>query len=299
MIHKTLDEIYIRGRSKGVKRLAVACAHDLETLKAVAQGRKEGVLNSILIGKTEIIKKLLTKIGEKERDYLLLEEGDPDRAAATAVQLVKDNQADFLMKGYLNTANMLRAVINKERGLGTGRIISHINIMELASYKKLLIITDVGIMLEPNLHQKKEIIENAVDVFRKMGYQKPKVAVLAAIEQVNPRMPETLDAAELMKMNQDGEIKNCLVEGPLSFDIAMSGEIAKRKKFASKVAGDADVLVVPNVVAGNLLAKGLGMFGNTQSVAFATGASVPVVVTSRGTNAVGKYNSILACLATI
>ena len=299
MPYVNLEEIFAHAKKKGRKNLAVAAAHDLESLKAVIRAQDEGAIDPLLVGDTQKIKEYLETLGKDPETYQIFEASNDTESAQKSVELVKTGQADFLMKGFLNISDLLRAVVNKETGLGLGRTISHINIMEIDGYEKLLIITDVGIVISPTLQQKKEIIENAVNVLRNMDYDEPKVAILAAVESVNPKMPETVDAAELQKMNEEGEIKHALVEGPISFDIALNKRTAEKKGYKGKIAGDPDILVVPSVVAGNILVKAIGRFGKVRSIAFVTGASVPIVLTSRGTLAEGKYYSILACIAAL
>jgi phosphate butyryltransferase len=214
-------------------------------------------------------------------------------AAEKAVALVNENKADFIMKGKIQTADLLRAVVNKEKGLRTGRVMSHFVFDEVPSYHKLIVTTDGGMMTYPDLNQKKQIIENAVDVLRAMGYDKPKVAVLAAVEKVNPKMPESVDADMLKKMNQEGKIKNCIVEGPISYDLAISKKCAEIKGFKSPVAGDADILIVPNITAGNILGKCLICSAEGKMAGFIVGAKVPIGLTSRGSSAEEKYLSLV------
>jgi phosphate butyryltransferase len=203
------------------------------------------------------------------------------------------------MKGHLETAEMIRAVVKKETGIAIKETISHINLMEIEKYDKLVIMTDVAISINPTLEQKKDILENAVSVFHALGYEKPKVAAVCAIEKINPKMPETVEAKELKDLNEAGIIKNCIVEGPISFDIAMDKGRATRKHFEGKIQGDADILLMPNLLAGNLLSKGISIFGEAKAVGFVMGAEVPIVLTSRGALAKAKYQSMLACLAIV
>ena len=184
------------------------------------------------------------------------------------------------MKGKIQTSDLLRAVVNKEKGLRTGSVMSHLVIHELPTYHKLLAVTDGGMMMYPNVDEKKQIIENAVNTLIAMGYDEPKVAVLAAVETVNPKMPESVDAGILKEMNQRGEIKNCMVEGPISYDLTMSKESAEIKGFNSPVTGDADILIVPNITAGNILGKALVYSAGAKMAGFIVGAKVPIVLTS-------------------
>lgn len=298
-MYQTLEELFVYAKTKETKRLAIAASHDEETLKAAVKGKKEGTIEPILIGNQAEIESILISLNETITDYQIIAATDNEDSARKAVALVKNNQADFLMKGHLDTSDMLRAVVNKEHGIAVKNTISHVNLMELANYPKLVIVTDVAIVIDPTLDQKKDIVENAVGVFNALGYKEPKVAAVCAVEKVNPKMPETVDAQKLKEMNETGIIQQCVVEGPISFDIAMDKGRASRKHYEGKLQGDADVLLMPNLVAGNLLSKGLGIFGQSRAVGFVLGAKVPIVLTSRGAVAESKYNSILACLATL
>jgi len=280
-----------------MKRVAVAAAEDEHTLEAVFMARSEGIVEPILVGNKERIKEIIKSLGESFQDENIYNANDVVESAELAVKLVNENKADFLMKGILETATLLKAVVNKETGLGTGKIMSHFVIQKIPSYHKMLVTTDGGMMMYPTLEQKKAILENAVDTLIAIGYDKPKVAILAAVEKVNPKMPETLDADALAKMNQNGEIKNCIVEGPLSFDIAIDKEIAQIKGFSSEVAGDADILIVPNITAGNILGKSLVVAAKAKMAGFIVGAKVPIVLTSRGSSSEEKYLSIVMSAA--
>lgn len=298
-MYETLNDVFQYAEMKGKKKLGVAAANDKETLSAVVRAKKKGLIEPILIGHKNKMEEYLEELGEKSSEYQLIDSVNDDHAAEIAVKLAKNQDVDFLMKGHLNTANMLRAVVHKNDGIAVKSTISHVNIMELEEYNKIFILTDVAIVIEPSLKQKREIIDNAVRVMNGMGYEKPKVALLCSVETVNDRMQETIHASQLKEMNRVGEITDCVIDGPISFDIAMNKERANKKHYEGIIKGDADILVVPNLVSGNLLSKALGIFGKANAVGFVTGASVPIVLTSRGSTAEAKYDSILACLASI
>lgn len=298
-MYQSLDEIFKLAKTKEMKRIAIAAADDEETIKAAIMGKQEQLFASTLIGQQKIIEDLLVSLGENLKDYEIIDSQDNNESAKIAVSLVKENKVDLLMKGHLDTAEMIRAVVNKETGIAIKNTISHINLMEIEKYEKLVIMTDVAIAMTPTLEQKKDILENAVSVFNALGYKEPKVAAVCAIEKINPKMLETVEANELKEMNQQGIIKNCLVEGPISFDIAMDKGRAERKHFMGVIKGDADIMLMPNLLAGNLLSKGLSIFGEAKAVGFVMGAQVPIVLTSRGALAKAKYQSMLACLAII
>ena len=298
MIYNDFDQLIEKVKNfPTMKRVAVAAAEDEHTLEAVFKARSEGIVEPILVGNKERIKEIIKSMGESFQDENIHNSNDVVESAELAVKLVNENKADFLMKGILETSTLLKAVVNKETGLGTGKIMSHFVIQKIPSYHKMLVTTDGGMMMYPTLEQKKAIIENAVDTLIAIGYDKPKVAILAAVEKVNPKMPETLDADALAKMNQNGEIKNCIVEGPLSFDIAIDKEIAQIKGFSSEVAGDADILIVPNITAGNILGKSLVVAAKAKMAGFIVGAKVPIVLTSRGSSSEEKYLSIVMSAA--
>lgn len=278
--------------------MAVAGAADIGVLEAVVEAKKAGIITGLLFGNKEQTELMLTEFGEDINDYQIFHTETEEESAKAAVAAVKEGKARFIMKGLLNTATLLKAIVNKETGLRTGGVISHLMLMELPGYDKVLGITDVGIIPLPNLEQKQGIIENAVQIFNNLGYEKPKVAALSYVENVNEKIAETVEARELQKLNEAGKIRDCIIEGPLSFDIAMSKHRAEIKGYKGEVPGEADILLMPNISAGNILVKALGQFvPDVKSVAFAIGAGSPIVLTSRATPAKGKFNSILAAAA--
>ena len=280
-----------------MKRMALAVAEDEHSLIAALNARKEGIAQPILVGnKTEIVR-ILSEMGESVPDEDIYDAADGKAACEKAVALVREGKADFLMKGKIDTSVLLKAVVNKENGLGTGRLMSHFSMFEIPSYHKLLVPVDGGMVTYPTLEQKKEIIENTVDTLLSMGYDCPKVGVLACVEKVNPKMPETVEADALMQMNRNGEIKNCIVEGPISYDCAVSKEIADYKGLESRIAGDVDVLVAPNIHAGNIMGKMLTVTCGAKMAGFIVGARCPIVMVSRGSSAEEKYLSIAVATA--
>ena len=298
MVFKSFDELIknVQG-AESKKKVAVVSAQDEHTLEAVFRARKDNIVEPILIGDKAKIKEILEKLNESLDEDAIIHVEDDTAAAAKAVELILENKADFIMKGKIQTADLLRAVVNKEKGLRTGSIMSHLVIHELPTYHKLLAVTDGGMMMYPNVDEKKQIIENAVNTLIAMGYDEPKVAVLAAVETVNPKMPESVDAGLLKEMNQRGEIKNCMVEGPISYDLTMSKESAEIKGYESPVTGDADILIVPNITAGNILGKALVYSAGAKMAGFIVGAKVPIVLTSRGSTAEEKYLSLVLSAA--
>ena len=279
------------------KRMAVAAAGDEHTLQAVMHARKEGIVDPLLVGDKAEIDRILSGMGETVAPEHIFDYPDVKDAAEYAVQLVREGKADFLMKGRLDTAVILKAVVNKEHGLGQGRTMSHFTMFEIPTYHKILVPVDGGMVTYPTLEQKKDIINNTVETLIAMGYDCPKVGVLACVEKLNPKMPETVEANELKEMNQRGEIKNCIVEGPISYDCAVDKEIAEFKGFHSPVAGDVDVLIAPNIHAGNIMGKMLVGTCKAKMAGFIVGAKCPIVLTSRGSSAEEKYLSIVVSAA--
>lgn len=275
-----------------VKRLVVAAAQDEHTLEAVFRARRDKIVDPYLIGNPDKIREIMNTLGESlPADHIIAASSETE-AARIAVDAIRAGKADILMKGKIETADLMRAVINKEQGLRTKGIMSMVVFHEMPSYHKLLAVTDGGMVMYPNLDEKKMIVINAVDTMVSMGYDCPKVAVLAAVEKVNPKMPETVDADLLRQMNRRDEISNCVIEGPLSYDIVMSPESAAIKGFHSPVVGDADLLVVPNITTGNVLGKCLQYSAGAKMAGIIVGAQVPIVLTSRGASSEEKYLSL-------
>lgn len=281
------------------KRAAVVSAQDEHTLEAVLKAAKDNIIEPVLIGDTERIKEILEKLKIELDDESIIPAKSDEESAKKAVELIHQDKADLVMKGKIQTADLLRAVVNKENGLRAEKIMSHIAIYEVPSYHKLLAVTDGGMLMYPNSKEKKQIIYNAVCVFTALGYEKPKVAVLAAVENVNTKMPETIEAGILKKMYEQGELKNCIVEGPISYDLAVSREAAEIKGFTSPVAGDADILIVPNITSGNILAKSLSCSAGAKMAGFIVGAAAPVVLTSRGASSEEKYLSLILAASSL
>jgi phosphate butyryltransferase len=278
-------------------RMAIAVAGDEHTLQAALHARREGICDPICVGDRAEILAVLAQLGETVPDCDIYDEPDPVAACEKAVALVREGKADFLMKGRVDTGVILKAVVNKDHGLGTGRIMSHFTMHQVSGYHKLIAPVDGGMVTYPTLEQKKTILENTVAVMRALGYDKPKVGVLCAVEKVNPKMPETLDADALRQMYLRGEITGCIVEGPISYDCAVSKEIADFKGLKSEIAGEVDILLVPNIHVGNVIGKIYTTTCGGMMAGFITGAKCPVVVSSRGSNATEKFNSIVLAAA--
>ena len=282
------------------KRIVLCCAHDEHSLDAVYEAFKEGLVEPVFVGKEDEIKAICAEHGFDFGDVAIYNEEDDVEAAKKAVELIREGKGDFLMKGRMQTADLLRQVVNKETGLQVGKIMSHVGLFKVPNYHKLVVLTDGGMLLAPDLEQKKKIIENAVEVLHALGYEDPKVAVMCGAEVLNKKAQESVDAAALKEMNQNGEITGCTVEGPISYDIALSKEIADFKKFESPVAGEADAMIMPSMAAGNMLGKSWTVSSDGMMAGIIVGAKVPVVLTSRGSTAEEKFYSIaLAAAASV
>lgn len=280
-----------------VKNVAVPGAADDHVLEAVFEAEKMGLIKAILIDKEDEVKKVLTDLGKNPADYEIINAATPEECGQIAVDLVKEGRANVILKGLLETKDVLKPVVNKETGIGLGGVMSIVAFTELPAYHKLLVVTDGGMMTYPTVEQKAGIIKNAVDCYKKLGIENPKIACVAAVEKVNPKMPETVDAAELKKMNEEGIIKDCIVEGPISLDLAVNADSAKRKKYDSPVAGDADVILVPNIQVGNVAHKSMLQFGNGKMAGVVVGAKCPIIINSRGSSAEEKFDSLLLACA--
>lgn len=292
-----MDQIQDRIAGLRAGRIAVAAAHDDNVLSSIMHVHEKGLVQPTLIGDKEEIFRIADEIGFNMDGINIIKETDNRRSAEIAVNLVAGGEADIIMKGHLQTAELLKAVLEKDKGLRTGNLLSHCGLYEIPGYPKLLLVTDAGINIAPDLKQKTQIIENAVSLMNALGVTRPKVAAVAAIELVNPSMPATIDAAALAKMAQRGQLGSCLVDGPLAMDNAISFEAARQKHIISEVAGDADIILVPDIETGNVLVKTMVFLFNVRSCGVIAGAKVPLVVTSRAESSDTKYNSILLSLA--
>ncbi len=275
-------------------RLAVVAAEEENVLIAVDDAYKNNIAIPVLIGDVQKIKEIANNANINIDNYELVNSDSLEKSAEMAVKMVREGKADFLIKGLIDTSILVKQVLNKEYGLTTGKTLSHVMAYDVPEYHKLLYLTDGGIMTYPYLEGKKHILENAVDVLKALNYKEIKVACLAAKEKLNPKMPPTVDGDALKKMCEAGEFaEGVIVEGPISFDLAISKEAAEIKKYNSPVAGDADILLVPNIEMGNGIGKTMTYFGNALSAGIIVGASAPVVLVSRADSYDSKYYSIL------
>ena len=287
--HKIIENV----KQLPTKKMAVAAAEDEYVLEAVKVAKEQGLADSILVGDEKKIRQLAKTLNMDLTGYEIINEVEPPKAALKAVKLVHDGKADMYMKGLISTKDFLRSVLDKEVGLRTGRVLTHVGVFEVKGIDQLLFLTDQAFIMYPTLEEKVKIIENAIDIANACGIKNPKVAPLAAVEVVNPKMPETVDAAELTKMNHEGKIKGCVIDGPLSLDMAISKEACSHKKGLNrKITGDADILLFPDIHTGNVAYKMLVHTSLFLNGAILSGTSAPVILTSRSDSVATKVNSI-------
>jgi len=276
-----------------VRRVAVACAEDAAVLQAVTEARKKEIAEYILVGDREAILRQAAEAGVELEQARIEHQPDPLKAAALAVKLANDGEADIVMKGYIYTDDFLRAVLDKENGLRSGSVMSHVFVMEAKRQGRLIFVSDAAMNIQPDLAAKADIIMNAVHLASMFGLERPRVAVLGAVEVVNPSMPATVEAAALAKMSERRQFSaSCIIDGPFGLDNAIDVGAAKHKKVEGPVAGLADILIVPDIESGNILAKSFTYLAGGDVAGVVVGAKRPVVVTSRADNARSKLHSI-------
>lgn len=292
-IEKISDIYEVLKRYTHKKRLVVAYANDSHSIEAVSMAVKAGLIEGILVGDTEVIKKVCKEQGYDETCFRLVHEPNEVRAAEAAVEMIRNGKADVIMKGLVSTDKYMRAILNKERGLvAPNAILSHVTVMECPAYHKLLTVSDVAVIPCPDLNQKISMIKYVSITARALGIEKPKVALIAPTEQVLPKVQSTVDAAVLSKMGERGQIAGVIIDGPMALDVAVDKEAAQIKKIGSEVAGDADCLIFPNLEAGNVFYKTNTKLGGSKQGAVLVGAKVPSVLSSRGDSVETKLNSI-------
>lgn len=287
---KDLKELEQKLKGKEEKpNVCLVCAHDLHSLEAIKKAVDKELISVTLVGIEKKILELLNQLNF-ERDNVVIYNSLSDvESAKLGVELVKEEKVDTLMKGKIQTKDFLKAVVDSETGIKDSKVLSHVVVNELPNYHKLVATTDGGMVLYPKLEEKAAIIKNAVKLFNNIGYEKPNVAVLTAVEVVNPKMQETIDAKELKDMN----FENCYVEGPISYDLTFSKEAAKVKGYESPVTENVDILVMPNITAGNILGKSMIYTAGGKMAGVVVGAKVPIILTSRASSAEEKYYSII------
>ena len=290
---KSFNDLLSQVSQCSKKKLAVAVAQDKAVLEAVKAAKDQGIADAILVGDAEKINAIGAELGMNMADYEVINELDTVTASLTAVKLVHDGKADMYMKGLLDTKTFLKSVLDKEVGLRTGKPLSHVCVFEIPGIDRLLFLTDVAFMPYPTLEDKVNIINLVTEIAQSCGVECPKVAPLAAVEVVNPKMPVTVEAAELTKMNDEGQITGCIVDGPLSMDLALYKEAAEETGATGrKIVGDADVLLFPDIHAGNIAYKAIVHMVDVKNGNILMGTKAPVILTSRSDSCEVKVNSI-------
>jgi len=290
-LFNNFNELFEAARKLGQVTISVAVAQERGVLEAIKEAEKSGLGKAILVGNKELISQMMEDIGLSDNSRII-DIVDPDQAALRAVELVHDGEAQILMKGLINTSNFMRAVLNREKGLRSGSILSHFAALEIPGEKKLTFHTDGGINIAPDLKQKRQILTNSLAALKALGFTRPKVAVLAANEQVSPKMQATIDAAALVAMAYAGELPECEIEGPMAMDVAASRESAEHKGIQSKIAGDVDLFLFPTIEAGNSVAKALIKYAKAMNAGVILGATNPIILVSRSDKAESKLNSL-------
>jgi len=294
---KKLSDLVELAKSKKIRRIAVAAAEDMPVMMAIKEAMHDNIVLPILVGDKVKILNIGEEIGFDFNNVEIIDEKDPMISAKIAVNLIRTEKAEILMKGLVNSGDFLKAILNKEKGLRSGATLSHIAFFESPYYHKLLAITDAAMNVEPEFADKLAILNNAIEAFHKLGIAQPKIAIVGAIETVNNKMQPSVDAALLTMMNKRGQIKGCIVDGPLALDNAISREAAEHKGIKSPVASEVDLILTPDIYSGNILYKSLNFLGGASSAAVIMGATVPVVLTSRSDSEHSKLMSIALAAA--
>ena len=289
---KTFKDLFSKLTSFETKKVAVAVAQDEPVLEAINEAKQKNIANAILVGNRDLIEEIAQKLDIDLSNFEIIDEKNDRKAALKAVELVSTGKADMVMKGLIDTATFLRSVLDKEVGLRSGKLMSHVAAFEIEDIDRLIFMTDAAFNIQPDLKAKVDIVNNAVKVAHGCGIELPKVASICAVEVVNPDMQATVDAALLSKMNDRGQIKDCIVDGPLAFDNALSLEAAKHKNISGEVAGKADIFVLPNIESANVMYKCLTYTSKSKNGGFLMGAAAPVILTSRSDSFETKVNSI-------
>lgn len=293
-MNKEFEKLLLSLRPKKMRTVSVANATDANVLSSLATAHKIGFVNAILCGDEKEIKSVADKNNIDISDFEIVHCDDELSAANAAVNLIRSRSADILMKGLIHTADILRAVLNRETGIRGDGILSHVSVLYSPKLQRKLFLTDIAMVMYPDLDKKVQLVKNAVSLARHMGVQKPLVAPLCAVETLNPAMQATVDADALQKMNTNGEISDCIISGPISFDIAVSADAAKIKQYKDTIQGNADILLFDNIEAGNNTIKSMVQFGDWIFGGVIVGAQAPVIINSRSDNDISKLFSI-AC----
>jgi phosphate butyryltransferase len=289
----TFAQLELQAKDRPSKLVAVAMAEETDVLTALAHAFAADIVQPILVGEPDAITAAAEKCGADISPFRIVEARGEDEAAAAAVKMVRTGEADLLMKGKVPTATLMKAVFNKETGLKSEGVLSHVTVIEIPQFKKMIFMSDPGLNIEPDLKTKAAIITNAVAVAHRFGIEKPKVAVVGAVEKVNPAMPTTIDAAALSKMADRGQIRGCLIDGPFALDNALSKKSCETKGIETEVGGDLDILLMPNIDAANIFYKTMAYLTEYRMAGIIMGGGKPIILTSRADSDAIKYNSIL------
>lgn len=290
---KNFDQVLRTLKKKEPKKFSVARAADIEVLEAVNQAKESGICDAILVGNQPQIETIARKAGIDLSKFEIVHDEDYYNTIKIAIELVRKNHADILMKGLVDTADLISAVLDKDNGLRTDHLLSHVAVFEVRGYKRLILLTDAGLNIAPHFIEKVKIAQNAIELAHKLGIKEPKIAAITAIEKVNyPNMSATLEAAYLAKMSDRHQIKGAIIDGPLALDNAVSIESCRHKGIKSPVAGCADILLMPDIEAGNVLYKSLIYFARAKMAGLVMGAAVPITLVSRSDSHTTKFLSI-------
>jgi len=294
---KNFGTILEQIKSEKLKTIAVAMAEDTDVLKALEKARSNGLAKAVLTGNKDKISSFMNELGIDENDYEIINTTNELESVNAAVAQVKEGRAHVLMKGLCSTSTFLKGILDKNNGLRSGKVLSHLAVFESPEYHKLFMLSDAAMNIAPDLSAKIAITENAISAALKLGYDKPKIALISAVEKVNPDgIPSTVDAAIISKMNDRKQIKNSIIDGPLALDNALSEQSCKIKGLETPVGGDADILIVPNIETGNACYKLLTILGNAKVAGIILGATAPIVLTSRADSDESKFLSIVTAL---
>ncbi len=293
---KDFNELLNLAKKKGKKNCVVVKAEDQPVLEGVCLAMNQGLISAYLVGEKKAIEECSKKVKLSLNGIEIIDIKDEQAALKEAISIVKE-KGNFLMKGLISTSAFLKGVLDREYGLRTGKILSHIAVIHIPGYHKLVFMSDGGMNPKLDLKTRIDIINNGIWLMNNLGISNPKIALVAASETVHPDMPETVDAQKIVEMNKSGEIKNAIIEGPFGFDVAVSKEAAEHKKIRSDIAGDVDFILMPNISAGNIWAKGLIYFAGAKAAGIVAGAQKPVVMLSRADDAETKLNSIVLGVA--
>lgn len=275
------------------QKISVAVAQDLDVLSSIRMAFDNGIINgAFLVGHRKEIESIANENSIDISPFEIIDQPDKTLACQKAISLVREGKAGLPMKGFVDTSLILKALLDKEKGLRTGGLISHVGVLQVSGFDRMFLLSDSAMAISPTLEDKVKIIENSIRVAHAMDIDIPKIAVLAAVEKENPKMPATIDAAALTKMNENGDIKDCIIKGPLALDNAVSKEAARHKGIVHEVAGNADILIAPDIEAGNMINKSMEYFAKAKKAGVIMGAKVPLILTSRASSNKSKMNSI-------